>query len=131
MSSEANKQLVRGAVEAWLAGDGGAIFRLLDDNVHWTVIGTTQISRTYNSRKDFVDGALKPLGALLGGPISPTIVNILADGEHVVLQWDGDGTMTSGKPYMNRYCWVMRFDDEKVVEGVAYLDTALVASLFD
>ena len=37
--------------------------------------------------------------------------------------------MRDGAPYENRYSWTMRFQDGKVVEGTAYLDTALVDRL--
>ena len=33
-------------------------------------------------------------------------------------------------PFHNRYCWVVRFDGEIIVEVRAYLDSALVAELF-
>lgn len=131
VSTETNRQLVQDAVDRWMDGDGGAIFRLLDDDVQWTVTGTTPISRLYTSRRDFVDNALKPLSALLAGAIEANVLNILADGDQVVLQWDGTASMKSGKPYHNRYCWVMRFKDDKVVEALAYLDTELVSALFD
>jgi uncharacterized protein len=131
MSTEGNRQLVQDALGRWTAGDGAALFRLLDDDVQWTVIGTTPVSRTYTSRRDFIDNALIPLGGLLDGAITPRVVNVIADGDHVVLQWDGTATTKSGKPYSNRYCWVMRFRDGRIVEGLAYLDTELVSSLFD
>ncbi len=131
MSTEDNRKVMQDAVERWRAGDGGAIFRLLDDEVQWTVTGTTPISRLYTSRRDFVDNALKPLSALLDGAIDPTVINVLADGDQVVLQWDGSAQTKGGMPYMNRYCWVMRFTDGKVVEGLAYLDTELVSALFE
>ena len=131
MSTEDNRKVMQDAVERWRAGDGGAIFRLLDDEVQWTVTGTTPISRRYTSRRDFVDNALKPLSALLDGAIDPTVINVLADGDQVVLQWDGSAKTKGGMPYMNRYCWVMRFTDGKVVEGLAYLDTELVSALFE
>jgi ketosteroid isomerase-like protein len=131
MSTEDNRKVMQDAVERWRAGDGGAIFRLLDDEVQWTVTGTTPISRLYTSRRDFVDNALKPLSALLDGAIDPTVINVLADGDQVVLQWDGSAKTKGGMPYMNRYCWVMRFTDGKVVEGLAYLDTELVSALFE
>ena len=131
MSTADNRKVMQDAVERWRAGDGGAIFRLLDDEVQWTVTGTTPISRLYTSRRDFVDNALKPLSALLDGAIDPTVINVLADGDQVVLQWDGSAKTKGGMPYMNRYCWVMRFTDGKVVEGLAYLDTELVSALFE
>ena len=77
-----------------------------------------------------MDGAAKPLNAKLAGPIQPTVVDIIAEGDNVVLQWEGTATAKSGKPYNNSYCWVMRVADGKVREGTAYIDTALVADLW-
>jgi len=131
MSTEANRKLVEKASQAWVQGDGGAIIRLLDDEARWTVIGSTPISRTYTGRRDFIDNALKPLGKLLDGAITPSVRAILADGDHVVLLWEGTGTMRSGRPYHNQYSWVMRFENGRIVEGTAYLDTELVSALFD
>lgn len=131
MDTEDNRKLVEGAVARWIDGDSAAIFRLLDDNVQWTVTGTTPISRLYKSRRDFVDNALKPLAGLLEGMVKMTVLNVFADKDHVILQWDGSARMKTGGPYMNRYCWVMRFREGKVVEGLAYLDTGLVSELFD
>ena len=129
MSTEDSRKVIQDAVSRWLGGDSGAIFKLLDENVQWTVTGTTPISRLYTSRHDFVDNALKPLGALLDGPIDPSVVDVLADGDRVALQWDGTAKTNDGRPYENRYCWVMRLKDGKVVEGLAYLDTELVSAL--
>ena len=89
MDTEDNRKLVEGAVARWIDGDSAAIFRLLDDNVQWTVTGTTPISRLYKSRRDFVDNALKPLAGLLEGMVKMTVLNVFADKDHVILQWDG------------------------------------------
>ncbi len=129
MSTERNRKIVEDAVAAWTAGDGAAIFRILDDDVRWTVIGTTPVSGTYNGRQDFIDRALKPLGARLDGAITPKIVDIIAEGDLVVLLWNGTGRMIDGSSYHNQYSWVMRFKDGKVREGTAYLDTELVNQL--
>ena len=107
-----------------------AFFNTLAEDVRWTVIGTSPVSRTYTSRQAFVDGAAKPLTAKLAGPIQPTVVNIIAEGDNVVLQWEGKATTKAGKPYNNSYCWVMRIADGKVKEGTAYIDTELVADLW-
>ena len=111
-------------------GDGGAFFNALAEDVQWTVIGSSPVSRTYTSRQAFLDGATKPLSAKLAGPIQPMVVNIIAEGDNVVLQWEGKATAKTGKPYNNSYCWVMRIADGKVKEGIAYIDTALVEDLW-
>lgn len=130
MGAAENKQLIQAAFDAWAAGDGAAFFNILAEDVQWTVIGSGPVSRVYTSRQAFLDGAAKPLNAKLAGPIQPTVVNIIAEGDQVVLQWEGTATAKSGKPYNNSYCWVMRVADGKVREGTAYIDTALVADLW-
>jgi uncharacterized protein len=73
---------------AWSRGQAGFL-DLLDDDVHWTVIGSTPVSRAYKSKKEFIEGAVKPLGEKINGAIQPTLRDIIADGDKVVLQWDG------------------------------------------
>ena len=130
MSAAENKKLIQDVFTAWAGGDGMAFFNTLAEDVQWTVIGTSPVSRTYTSRQAFVDGAAKPLTAKLAGPIQPTVVNIIAEGDNVVLQWEGKATTKAGRPYNNSYCWVMRVADGKVREGTAYIDTELVADLW-
>jgi ketosteroid isomerase-like protein len=51
---------------------------------------------------------------------------ILADGDHVVVQCDGDATTVSGERYANTYCFVIRVADGLLREMTEYMDTALV-----
>lgn len=39
--------------------------------------------------------------------------------------------LLSGMRFDNRYCWVIRFAGETIVEVRAYLDSALVQKLID
>ena len=130
MSTTDNRQLVQDAFTAWSRGDGSAFFNLLADDVHWTVIGSTVVSRTYTSKSAFLEGAAKPLSAKLAGPIVPTVRDIIAEGDKVVLQWDGRSSGKNGTVYHQTYCWVMRFENGKVKEGTAYLDTELITQLW-
>ena len=130
MGAAENKQLIQDVFAAWTKGDGGAFFNILADDVRWTVIGTSPVSRTYTSKQAFLEGATKPLSAKLAGPIQPTVRNIIAEGDNVVLQWEGKATSKSGKPYNNNYCWVMKINNGKVTEGTAYIDTELVSELW-
>jgi ketosteroid isomerase-like protein len=130
MSAADNKKLIQDAFQAWGRGDGTAFFNLLADDVHWTVIGNTAVSRTYTSKAGFLEGAAKPLTSKLAGPLVPTVRDIIAEGDKVVLQWDGRGTGKNGTVYSQTYCWVMRIENGKVREGTAYLDTELITQLF-
>jgi len=130
MSASENRKLVQDAFTAWARGDGAAFFNLLADDVHWTVIGSTAVSRTYTSKSAFVEGAIKPLSTKLAGPIVPTVRDIIAEGDKIALQWDGRSSGTNGTVYHQTYCWFMRFENGKVKEGTAYLDTELITQLW-
>jgi len=130
MSTVENKKLIQDVFAAWARGDGAAFFNTLADDVRWTVIGSCPVSRTYTSRQQFLEGAARPLSEKLAGPIQPTVRNVIAEGDNVVIQWDGRATTKAGKPYNNSYCWVMRLENGKVKEGTAYIDTELVSELW-
>ena len=131
MSAAQNKKIVEAAVAEWRTGNPEAFYEILDENVNWTVIGSTAVSGTYTSRQAFIDGAVRKIGKRVDGMVVPEIVDILTEGDKLVFRWDGSGKMADGTPYHNRYSWAMTFKDGKVVEGTAYLDTALVDTLMD
>ena len=130
MGTEENRQLITEAFVAWATGDSRPFFRLVADDVRWTVIGSTPVSATFPSRAAFVAGATGPLSERLAEPIRATVQRVLADGDHVVVQWEGRSASRSGKPYHQTYCWVLRLADGKIVEATAYLDTELVSAMF-
>jgi len=130
MSAADNKKTIQDVFAAWARGDGSAFFNVLAEDVRWTVIGTSPVSRTYTSRQQFLEGAAKPLNERLAGPIQPTVRNVLAEGDQVVLQWEGQAPTKAGKTYRNSYCWVMRMEGGKVKEGTAYIDTEAVTELW-
>ena len=129
MSAEQNRKIVEDAVAEWQAGNPEAFYKILDEPGQWPVLGTTAVSGTYTSRQAFIDGAVRKIGKRVDGQVTPEIVDIITDGDKLVFRWDGSGKMADGAPYRNRYSWAMTFKDGKVVEGTAYLDTALVDTL--
>lgn len=130
MSTAENKKLVQDAFAAWANGDGMAFFNLLAEDASWTVLGSCPISGTYVGRQRLVEDALTPQRAKLAGPSTPTVLNLIAEGDTVVIQWVGKGTTKSGQPYNNSYCYVVQVENGKIIRGTAYLDTALVRSIW-
>jgi uncharacterized protein len=130
MSAAENKKLIQQAFAQWGRGDMNAVFNLLADDVRWTVIGSTRASGSYHSKREFLEGAVRPLTAQLATPIRPTVLDVIAEGDKVAVQWDGRASAKNGKPYNQRYCWMMRLEDGRVREGVAYLDTEMISQLW-
>jgi ketosteroid isomerase-like protein len=130
MSIDENKKLIQDSFAAWARGDGLAFFNLLADDAPWTVIGNCPISGTYRGRQRLVEDALRPQREKLSGPPTPTVINLIAEGDTVVIEWVGKGTTKSGAPYNNRYCYVVQMENGRIRRGTAYLDTELVRAIW-
>ncbi|MEV0232001.1 hypothetical protein [Nonomuraea sp. NPDC050786] len=48
---------------------------------------------------------------------------IHADGDTVIVVWDGSGVANGGGRYDNAYAWVMRLRDGQVIDGTAFYDS--------
>jgi ketosteroid isomerase-like protein len=107
-----------------------AFFNLLAEDASWTVIGNCPISGTYVGRSRLIEDALKPQRAKLAGPPTPTVINLIAEGDTVVIQWVGKGITRNGQPYHNSYCYVVQVENGRILRGTAYLDTELVRSIW-
>ncbi|CCV13944.1 nuclear transport factor 2 family protein [Mesorhizobium sp. STM 4661] len=116
-----NKAIVRAAFEKWRAGTY-VFAELLAPDVVWTIHGSGPVAGTYRSQKDFVERASVPLTSRLSTPVLPEVHNIFADGDMVIIRFDGSATTTSGAPYRNQFVWIFRMKDGSVVEAEAFLD---------
>ncbi|HEY1368522.1 MAG TPA: nuclear transport factor 2 family protein [Gaiellaceae bacterium] len=121
----ANREAIRAAFEAWQ--DGSAhVSDLFADDMVWRIEGRSAASREYASKRQFVDDVLAPFAARFsaGEPFRPVrIRSITADGDTVVVLWDGHGVANDGQPYDNTYAWIMRLRDGLVVDGTALYDS--------
>lgn len=118
-----NKAIVREAFEAWGAGDN-VFSELLAPDVVWTIQGSGPVAGSYHGLEDFVERASAPLISRLATPLRPDVREIWAEGETVIVRFDGSATTTSGAPYRNRFVWILRMQAGMVVEAEAFLDLA-------
>ncbi len=129
MSSTENKQVVLDFYAAGARGDMDGCLALLTDDIVWTNIGTTPVSGTYRGKQALVEQLLGPLFAQLKAGLSTDVQNLIAEADMVVAQTTGTAETTSGVPYNNAYCQVMRIRDGKIAEVTEYFDTELAASV--
>ena len=116
-----NKKLIRQAFEQWASGNGN-FFDLLTDDVRWTITGSSPFSKTYIGKQQFINETVTPLTSRLAKPIVPKIREVYADGDVVIVLWDGTATAKDGKPYRNTYCWTMTVKNGRITHVVAFLD---------
>ena len=124
-TTEANRQTIRRAFEAWQ--DGSApITDVFGPAMTWRIEGHSHASREYGDRQEFIDEVLAPFGARFaeGERFRPVrIRSVVADDDTVVVVWDGRGVANDGAPYENSYAWIMRMDGGEVVDGTAFYDS--------
>jgi ketosteroid isomerase-like protein len=130
MGAEEHKAMLKNMFAELAKGNGEALLDALDDNIQWTVTGTTSISKTYNGKQEVIADFLGPFGEAIDGHIHITPDNFIADGDYVALQGRGESRTKTGVDYNNTYCWVYKFKDGKIVSIVEYLDTELVTKAF-
>ena len=130
MSTEANKQLIRGAFEALGRSDIRPLHELMRDDFAWIIEGRSRFSRNYEGKEAVKRDLLTPLFEAFATPYRFTIDEIIAEGDRVVLRGRGAVTTKAAKDYNNNYCFVLKLEDGKLVELREYLDTALVERVF-
>ena len=117
-----NASLVEQAFDDWKHGRG-SVFDLLSDSAEWTVAGVSPVSGTYRTRQELIERAIRPIHARLATPITPEVKQIVAQGNHVVVLWDGSATAQDGSRYDNSYAWHLVLEDGRITRVTAFLDT--------
>ena len=113
------------------SGDGAAFFGDVADDVDWTVMGTHPLAGRYRSKKAFVAGTFAKLDRVLPQGAELHTEHVIVNGDEAVVELHSLATAKNGMRFDNRYCWVCRFAGDKIVEVRAYLDSAMVAQLFE
>ena len=120
-----NREIVRQAFDAWSAGTQ-PITELFAPDMVWRVEGHSLASKEYKDKQQFIDEVLAPFGARFdpSDPFRPIAIRAVhADGDTVIVLWNGRGIANDGKPYENSYAWFMKLRDGKVVDGTAFYDS--------
>ena len=126
--TNANRQRLQRIMAELDKGNGKPFVDAMADDFCWTIPGDTPWSRTYRGKQAVVSELLQPLYAQFVLPYLSTTRSVLADGDKVIVEFDGKVTTKAGKAYNNRYCYVFRMEGGQMKELMEYLDTALVSA---
>jgi len=90
---------------------------------------THRFARTFRGRDDVAMNLYVEVGAVLArGRMTP--INAVAEGDQVVVEFEGEGRTKDGRDYNNRYCSVFRIANGRITHIREYLDTDLTRSVF-
>lgn len=125
MDTTANKQLMINVFDAMAHGDRKPFRDCMADDVNWIFKGSTKWKGVYRGKESVLRDLMVPLFAQFADEYTSNAVRVMADGEFVVVEAEGRVNTKTGMPYHNRYCYVFRIREGKVVEITEYMDTAL------
>jgi uncharacterized protein len=127
MGIRERKQAVHDVLAAYAASDADALRTVLTNDVVWWV--PPSAAGRYPRPISGIDAVLE----VLAGPsrsyrkpsIRWTIHHIVGDeGDIVMANASMTADLINGNPYANDYCYVFRFEGDRIAEGTEYADTA-------
>jgi uncharacterized protein len=112
-------------------GDGAAFFAYVADDVEWTVMGSHPLAGKYLNKADFIAGTFAKLGRVLPRGAQLHVEHLIVKDDEAVVELQSLATAANGMRFDNRYCWIVLFENETITRVRAYLDSAMVARLFE
>lgn len=121
--SEANKRVALEFLAAMDAGDGEAMDRCLTRDAFTNTQGFARVSGQ-RSREMMVATA-SAFKEIVPTGFRPKMKKVVAEGDTVVLEFEGNAVLSSGEPYCNQYVFVFTFEDGKIKQLNEYFCTVL------
>jgi uncharacterized protein len=110
-------------------GNGQPFLDALADDAEWTIIGSTSWSKTYRGKAAILSDLIAPLRRVLAPPRKSHAHHMIAEGNMVAVQGQGENITRDGRKYENTYCWVFAFRDGQIRCVTEYADTELMRSV--
>ena len=123
---EKNKELVREFFNLLSSGSNKYLDFYNDESVIWTA-GENAIGGS-RTKSEVVGFAKSVLDSFPKG-ITFNVVNLVAENDYVAAEVEGSAMHVSGKPYNNKYHFLLKIKDNKILELKEYMDTQLAAKV--
>ena len=120
---ENNRRVVVTFIEAMGRSDGAAAIPCLDPEAFTLAKGFGKFAGV--RRYDTIVGTIDAFKLLLPTGLRPTIQSVTAEGERVVVEFEGNAETVDGKPYCNQYCMVFTMRDGRIRQVNEYFCTIL------
>ena len=125
-STDNNKKLVEDFFRILSSGSQDYLDFYTEESIIWTA-GENAIGGS-RSKSEVVGFAKSVLDSFPDG-ITFNIVNLIAENDCVAAEVEGLAMHVSGKPYNNKYHFLLKIKDNKILELKEYMDTQLAAKV--
>ena len=123
---EKNKELVQEFFNLLSSGSDKYLEFYNDESVIWTA-GENAIGGS-RSKSEVVGFAKSVLDSFPEG-ITFNVVNLVAENDYVAAEVEGSAMHVSGKPYNNKYHFLLKIKNNEILELKEYMDTQLAAKV--
>ena len=123
---EKNKELVQEFFNLLSSGSDKYLDFYNDESVIWTA-GENAIGGS-RSKSEVVGFAKSVLDSFPEG-INFNVVNLVAENDYVAAEVEGSAMHVSGKPYNNKYHFLVKIKNNEILELKEYMDTQLAAKV--
>jgi ketosteroid isomerase-like protein len=110
--SEANKRVALQFLKAMNEADAAGQEDCLTEDVVTHTHGFGKVSGTRN--RETMLATVDAFKAILPGGFNPKFNRVTAEGNVVVVEWDGDAVLSNGVPYHNEYVFIFTFTGGKI-----------------
>lgn len=124
------KQRIIEVMTALAEGNDQPFLDAMHRDIRWIWMGSGDLSRTFDGKEAVLNELWQSVKTDIAQPFRVKANLILAEGAYVVVEGQGHNKTPSGKEYNNRYCWIMKMVEGKIVELREYMDTDLVRRTF-
>jgi len=121
--SEANKKVALEFLAAMDVGDGVAMDKCLTPDAFTNTQGFAGVSGR-RSREMMVATA-SAFRDIVPTGFRPVMKRVVAEGDAVVLEFEGNAILSSGEPYCNQYIFIFTFTNGKISQLNEYFCTVL------
>jgi uncharacterized protein len=125
MSVEDNKAVIRRIYAALETGDNSVFGASVHPDYVWRFPSKASWSDRYEGQEDVRSRLIGPLFNQFASTYTARLINLVAEGDIVVAEIEGDVETKSGVRYDNQYCMLFHFRNGKIREVVEYCDTDL------
>lgn len=129
MTTEENRRRITAAMQAMATGDTRPFGALMHPDFVWTATGSNSWAGEFRGLETVRRELFSPLFANFTTTYINRPINILADGDFVVVECRAHAMTKSGKPYDQAYCYVIRMEDGMMKSLIEYMDTELIANV--
>lgn len=119
--SEQNKATVIKFVEAMSNGDSAAADQCLAPGAFAVTKGFSNFTGT--CERDTIVALVGTMKTLLPTGLRAKILNVIADGNSVAIEFEGNAVTSEGKPYCNQYCMMFTLENGLITRSHEYFCT--------